>query len=199
MTGRQIRLPAILSKVQLFPWVRAIEVIPAVPETAELDSLLGRARCCSSPPLGSQPSPHSNACPGWAECKVPLGHSQGHDSSFSCGCQGISAPPLAAAVALLDLSPTCHSMKGRFYICWEEWPGLAFSQEDFHKIQGQLCLLRLQINCSSSGGTQWNQMIHSRSRRKPTSLGGIKCSTWDLYSWTLTLTYRNNIQPAGIL
>lgn len=187
MTGRQIRLPAILSKVQLFPWGRAIEVIPAVPETAEPDSLFGRARLPqrplqSSQPLGPQPSPHASACPVLARVGSAPGTLAGTRSLLLLWLSGHLSPATRSSCGTAGLCPTCHLMKGSIYICWEEWPGLAFSQEDFHKIQRQLCLLHLQINCSSSSETQWNQMIHSRSRRKPTSLRGIKCSTWDLYS-----------------
>lgn len=105
-------------------------------------------RCWSS-----DPSQVRTAAPArcWPEWEVPLGHSLGHDPSFSCACQGISAPPLAAAGAPLDRVPLVT--RWSVYICWEEWPGLAFSQEDFHKIQKQLCLLHLQINCSSDGET----------------------------------------------
>lgn len=64
MTGRQIRLSAIPSKVQLFPWVHAIEVISAVPETTGLDSLLGRV-CLHRRPF--QTRPHTATAPSWSD------------------------------------------------------------------------------------------------------------------------------------
>lgn len=86
MTGRQIRLSAIPSKVQLFPWVHATEVVSAVPETTELDSLLGRVCLhrwpfqsrphAATAPSWSDPSQVRKPMPGcrWPKCKMPLGH-----------------------------------------------------------------------------------------------------------------------------
>lgn len=54
MTGRQMRLSAMPGRIQLFPWVPATGVSSAVPETADLDSLLRRVGLHGQP-FQSQP------------------------------------------------------------------------------------------------------------------------------------------------
>ena len=133
MTGRQIRRSAIPSKVQLFPWVHAIEVVSAVPETTELDSLLGRVCLhrwpfqtrphAATAPSWSDPSQVCKPMPGhcWPECKMPRDTCTDILPSFSFVGQGISAPLLAAAMAPLGfpspLTPAFHFMKRSICIC----------------------------------------------------------------------------------
>ena len=133
MTGRQIRRSAIPSKVQLFPWVHAIEVVSAVPETTELDSLLGSVCLhrwpfqtrphAATAPSWSDPSQVCKPMPGrcWPECKMPRDTCTDILPSFCFVGQGISAPLLAAAMAPLGfpspLTPTFHFMKRSIYIC----------------------------------------------------------------------------------
>lgn len=131
MTGRQIRFHAIFSKVQLFPWVRAIGFIPAEPETAELDSLFERARLPQRPfqsrphaaaaPRRSDPGQVRKAVPGrcWPEWEVPW-DTWGTRFLLLLGLSGHPSPAARSSCGTAGLSPTCHLMKGSIYICWEE-------------------------------------------------------------------------------
>jgi len=104
------------SKVQLFPRVHAIEVLSAVPETTELDSLLGRVVCTDGPSRPGRALPQlqvgriqaksagqrlvaagpSTQCPWDAPPDTP--------PSCSAAGQGTSALPLGFASPLLSTS-----------------------------------------------------------------------------------------------
>lgn len=186
MTGRQIRLLAIPSQVQLFPWARANEVVSSVPETTERDSPLARAHLHRRPVRPGHTLPRLQvgrsrakstsqrlvAADRSAKCRRDVGTDA--RPRFALAGQGISAALLAAATAPRGFpaphSPTLRFMKGGIYVCWEEWPGLGLAEES-GEVQRHLNPLRLQRICRSSSETQHNLMISSRSLRKSMSLG----------------------------
>lgn len=108
MTGRQIRLSVMPGRIQLFPWAPAIEVSSAVPETAELDSLLRRvglhgqlfqsqphaatALCGSDPSQPHKPMPRH--C--WPECQAPLPHLCGQ-TALPLPCWTVNFSPAACS------------------------------------------------------------------------------------------------------